>query len=188
MVRLRAWTIRLVVSGEDGLPLRKGMRSCLAGQRLSAWRSTISQRRVTMTTISSLDAKKASAKLPLFASSFEFAHPDGSSRRVARGGKSITMGLSTSQRCWLTTSARFLGRLSGRHLKLTLRGSAVSEVETAPIGPGLFHSGVCACRGGFQTRPYAHPAWPGVLLGATLPDVAGAPSGYVGVGSQRLTD
>jgi hypothetical protein len=116
--------IRLVVSGEDGLPSRKGMRSCLADQRLSAWRSAISQRRVTMTTISSLDAKKASAKLPLFASSFEFAHPDGSSRRVARGGKSITMGLSTSQRCWLTTSARFLERLSGRHLKLRLRGSA----------------------------------------------------------------
>ena|SRR6202022_1933625 len=123
-VLLRAWTIRLVVSGEDGLPSRKGMRSCLADQRLSAWRSAISQRRVTMTTISSLDAKKASAKLPLFASSFEFAHPDGSSRRVARGGKSITMGLSTSQRCWLTTSARFLERLSGRHLKLRLRGSA----------------------------------------------------------------
>src|ERR1700730_16169279 len=68
--------------------------------------------------------EKASAKLPLFASSFEFAHPDGSSRRVARGGKSITMGLSTSQRCWLTTSARFLERLSGRHLNLRLRGSA----------------------------------------------------------------
>ena len=117
-------TIRLAVSGEDGLPLRKGMRSCLAGQRLSASRSTISQRRVTMTISSSLDAKKASAKLPLFASSFEFAHPNGSSRRVARGGKSITMGLSTSQRCWLTTSARFLERLSGRHLKLRLRGSA----------------------------------------------------------------
>src|ERR1700730_8821195 len=123
-VTLRAWTIRLAVSGEDGLPLRKGMRSCLADQRLSAWRSTISQRRVTMTTISSLDAKKASAKLPLLGSIFEFARPGGSSRRVARGGKSITMDLSTSQRCWLTTSARFLGRLSGRHLKLRLRGSA----------------------------------------------------------------
>src|SRR5229473_2917648 len=65
-----------------------------------------------MTIISSLDAKKASAKLPLFGSSFEFARPDGSSRCVARGGSSITMGLSKSQRCWLTTSAQFLERRS----------------------------------------------------------------------------
>ena len=34
--------IRLVVSGEDGLPSGKVMRSYLAGQRSSAWRSTIS--------------------------------------------------------------------------------------------------------------------------------------------------
>jgi pimeloyl-ACP methyl ester carboxylesterase len=31
------------------------------------------------------------------------------------------MGLSKSQRCWLTTSAQFLERLSGRHLKLRLQ-------------------------------------------------------------------
>ena len=81
-------------------------------------------RKVTMTITSSWDVKKACAKLPLFGLNFGFVHPDGSSRYVARGDSSITMGLSTSQRCWLTTSARFLERLSGRHLKLRLRGSA----------------------------------------------------------------
>ena len=111
---LRAWTIRLVVSGADGLPSGRAMRSCLAGQRLSAWRSTISQRKVTMTITSSWDVKKACAKLPLFGLSFGFVHPDGSSRYVARGDSSITMGLSTSPQCWLNTSARFLKRRSSQ--------------------------------------------------------------------------
>jgi hypothetical protein len=53
------------VSGEDGLPSGKAMRSYSAGQRWFAWRSTISWRRVTMTISSSRDVKKASAKLPL---------------------------------------------------------------------------------------------------------------------------
>src|SRR6267154_6341414 len=88
------------------------MPSCLAGQRLSAWRSTISQRKVTMTITSSWDVKKACAKLRLLGLSFGFVHPDGSSRCVARGGSFITMDLSTSPQCWLNTSARFLKRRS----------------------------------------------------------------------------
>ena len=40
--------------------------------------------------------------------------PGGSSRCVVCGGNSITMGLSTSQPCWPTTSERFLERRSGR--------------------------------------------------------------------------
>src|SRR5712671_782143 len=114
MGRLRAWPIRLVVSGEDGLPSEKAMRSYLAGQRLFAWRSTISQRRVTMTIISSWDVKKASAKLQRFGLSFEFARPGGSSRCMAHGGSSITMAPSMSPHCWLTTSERFLEQRSGR--------------------------------------------------------------------------
>src|SRR5260221_4255148 len=90
------------------------MRSCLTGQRLSAWRSTISQRKVTMTITSSWDVKKACAKLPLFGLSFGFVHPDGSSRCVAHGGSSITMGLSTSPQCLLNTSARSLKRRSSQ--------------------------------------------------------------------------
>src|SRR5882757_1637446 len=108
MERLRAWTIRLVASGEDGLRSGKAMRSYLAGQRLFAWRSTISQRRVTMTIISSWDVKKDSAKLQRFGLSFEFVRLDGSSRCMAFGGNSITMGLSMSQHCSLTTSERLL--------------------------------------------------------------------------------
>jgi hypothetical protein len=88
--------------------------SCLAGQRPSAWHSTISQRKGTMIIISSLDAKKVSAKLPLFGSSFEFARPGGSSRCMAHGGSSITMAPSMSPHCWLTTSERFLEQRSGR--------------------------------------------------------------------------
>src|SRR5258708_2523063 len=114
MGRLRAWPIRLAVSGEDGLPSGKAMRSYLAGQRLSAWRSTISQRRVTMTIISSWDVKKDSAKLQRFGLSFEFAGLDGSARCMAFGGNSIAMGLSMSQHCSLTTSERFLESRSGR--------------------------------------------------------------------------
>jgi hypothetical protein len=38
-------------------------------------------------------------KLPLFGLSFGFVHPDGSSRCMARGGSSITMGLSMSEHC-----------------------------------------------------------------------------------------
>jgi len=38
---VRAWIIRLVVSGADGLPSKRAMRSCLTGQRQSAWCSTI---------------------------------------------------------------------------------------------------------------------------------------------------
>src|SRR6266566_4884682 len=141
MGRLRAWTIRLVVSDEDGLPSGKGMPNCLAGQRLSAWRSTISQRRVTTTIIFSWDVKKASAKLPLFGLSFEFARPDGSSRCVARGGSSITMGLSTSQRCWLTTSARFLERRSERHYNWVevRREVPKSGVKVSDRGVWLLH-------------------------------------------------
>jgi hypothetical protein len=82
-----------------GLPSGKVMRSYLAGQRLSAWRSTISSCRVTMTFISSWDVKKATVKLPPFGLSFEFVRLDGSSRCVACGGNSITMGLSMSQHC-----------------------------------------------------------------------------------------
>jgi hypothetical protein len=52
-----------------------------------------------MTIISSWDVKKAFAKPPLFGLSFEFVQPDGSSRCMARGGTSITVGLSMSQHC-----------------------------------------------------------------------------------------
>jgi len=67
-----------------------------------------------MTFISSWDVKKATVKLPLFGLSFEFVRLDGSSRCVACGGNSITMGLSMSQHCWLNTSARFLKRRSSQ--------------------------------------------------------------------------
>ena len=43
--------------------------------------------------------EKASAKLQRFGLNFEFARLDGSSRCVAFGGNSITMGLSKSRHC-----------------------------------------------------------------------------------------
>jgi hypothetical protein len=61
-----------------------------------------------------VDVKKATVKLPPFGLSFEFVRLGGSSRCVACGGNSITMGLSMSRRCSLTTSERFSERRSGR--------------------------------------------------------------------------
>ena len=52
-----------------------------------------------MTFISSWDVKRATVKLPLFGLSFESVRLDGSSRCVACGGNSITMGLLMSQHC-----------------------------------------------------------------------------------------
>ena len=63
-----------------------------------------------MTFISSWDVKKATVKLPPFGLSFEFVRLGGSSSCVACGGNSITMGLSMSRRCSLTTSERFSER------------------------------------------------------------------------------
>ncbi len=79
-----------------------------------------------MTFISSWDVKKATVKLPPFGLSFEFVRLDGSSRCVACGGNSITMGLSMSRRCSLTTSERFWNAARGdviaeyRHPQLSL--------------------------------------------------------------------
>ena len=130
------------------------MRSCLAGQRLSAWRSTISQRKVTMTITSSWDVKKACAKLPLFGLSFGFVDPDGSSRFVARGGSSITMGLSTSPQCWLNTSARFLKRRS-RPLPAAIEIDGASDpgrnfrllISAPPLGDGIVSAQMSALIG-----------------------------------------
>src|SRR5882672_9382068 len=58
--------------------------------------------------------EKGYCELPLFGLTFEFVRLDGSSRCVACGGNSITMGLSMSRHCWPTTSERFLERRSGR--------------------------------------------------------------------------
>jgi hypothetical protein len=74
-----------------------------------------------MTFTSSWDGKKATVKLPLFGLSFEFVRLDGSSRSVACGANSITMGLSMNQHCWLTTSERFLERRSGRRHSYALQ-------------------------------------------------------------------
>jgi hypothetical protein len=79
--------------------IREGYAKLFSGPATVRVRSTISCRRLTMTFTSSWDVKKATAKLPLFGLSFEFVRLDGSSRWVACGANSITMGLSTNQHC-----------------------------------------------------------------------------------------
>jgi hypothetical protein len=92
-----------------------------------------------MTITSSWDVKKACAKLPLFGLSFGFVHPDGSSRYVARGGSSITMGLSTSPQCWLNTSALAFSikvanvRTRAREILQLCRDGSLSWEETKPL-------------------------------------------------------